>query len=290
VLRKYLGGRVPALLVVFWVAAGQLPVVLLWTASDRGGPITARYLAVAGASVGLNVLANTAYVVALARSPISLTVPLLSLIPAVTVGFAWPLLGERPSVLQLTGIALVVLGALLLGSERAVGEHAGGNPLAVWWRTLRKQPGAGLMLIVVVCWALTLPLDKLGVELVGAARHGVALSGGVALGTVVLLGLQRLLPATSALAPARVANAAGDHRRTASLLAASMVLAAAGLVFQLLAIRVVLVGVVEAVKRAIGNVVALGFGATVFAETIGWRKGIALALLVGGVLLVLLPS
>jgi len=68
-----------------------------------------------------------------------------------------------------------------------------------------------------------------------------------------------------------------------------MMIAAIGLVLQLLAIEVVLVGVVEAVKRAIGNLVALAFGATVFGERVGWQKAAAMALLVGGVLLVLLP-
>src|SRR5688572_31530580 len=91
-----LAAGLPPLAVVFWVALGQLPVVWLWDAAGGGGPITARYLWVAAGTVGLNILANAAFVSALARSPISLTVPLLSLIPAMTAAFAWPLLGERP--------------------------------------------------------------------------------------------------------------------------------------------------------------------------------------------------
>jgi drug/metabolite transporter (DMT)-like permease len=289
VLRKALGSRVSALAVVFWVALGQLPVVLLWAGDSGGGPITLRYLGIAGASVGLNVLANTAFVVALARSPISVTVPLLSLIPAVTVGFAWPMLGERPALLQLVGIALVVLGALLLGSERAVAPGHTGNALALWWRSLRQQSGALLMLVVVVCWALTLPLDKLGIELVGPARHGVALSGGVALGTLLLLVAQQVQRRRGVVVATTPAAPPARDRATLPLMLGAMAVAAAGLVLQLLAIQAVLVGVVEAVKRAIGNVGALGMGALAFGEPIGWRKGVALALLVGGVMLVLLP-
>src|SRR5262249_30802465 len=154
---------------------------------------------------------------------------------------------------------LVVLGALLLGSERAVGESARGNPLAAWWRSLRSQRGAMMMLVVVVCWALTLPLDKLGVEMVGAARHGVALSGGVAAGTLLLIVLRALRGRAPSASPAPASDAAPGPG-TVPLLVGSMVIAAIGLVFQLLAIQVVLVGVVEAVKRAIGNLVALAFG------------------------------
>jgi multidrug transporter EmrE-like cation transporter len=48
------------------------------------------------------------------------------------------------------------------------------------------------------------------------------------------------------------------------------------------------VGVVEAVKRAIGNVMALLLGGLVFRERVGWRHAGALALLIAGVLLILL--
>src|SRR5205823_5664624 len=105
---KALGARLSPLAVVFWVAFGQLPVVLLWSVSSPGGALTLHYLAVAFASVALNVLANTAFVTALMRGALSLTVPLLSLIPAVTVAFAWVLLGERPGASQLLGILLVI--------------------------------------------------------------------------------------------------------------------------------------------------------------------------------------
>ena len=272
VLRKLLAGALPPLAVVFWVALGQLPVVWLWDAAGGGGPVTGRYLLVAAGTVGLNILANAAFVAALARSPISLTVPLLSLIPAMTAAFAWPVLGERPAPLQIAGIALVVAGAVLLG-----GAGAESGSLGAWWRALRREPGTPLMLVTAVCWALALPLDKMGVGLVGPARHGTWLVGGVVAGTLVLLllvhGRRGLGGLTWKMAP---------------VLAASIAAAGIALVLQLLVIQIVLVGVVEAVKRAIGNFAALFVGAAFFREGMGWTKAIALVAMAAGVVLILL--
>jgi drug/metabolite transporter (DMT)-like permease len=270
--RKLLAPHMSPLQAVFWVAAGQAPVVAVWAANAPGEALTARYALVAGGSVVLNVVANTAFVAALARAPFSLTVPLLSLIPVMTAGFAMPLLGERLTAAQGLGVLAVVAGAVLLG-----GASAQEGTLAAWWRAARSEPGTALMLLVAVCWALALPLDKMGVQMVGAPRHGVVLCLGVALGTLaIMLGVHR----HGAL---RVKRAAWG------VLAAAIAVAAAGLVLQLLAIRVAPVGIVEAVKRAVGNLSALLLGAAMFREGLGWRKAVALLAMIGGVMLILLP-
>ena len=274
VLRKLLAPHLSPPAVVFYLALGQVPVLALWAAASAEvpGPLSAKYLLVASGSIVLNIVANAAYVAALLRSPLSVSVPLLSLTPAFVAAFARPLLGEWPRPLQLFGIALVVLGALLLG-----GAAAEGGSLAAWWRALRREPGARLMLLVSVAWGLTLPLDKMGVELVGPSRHALVLCGGIAAGTLLLL-----------LARRRVGELAiGGRGRLLSLLAVSILVSAVALVLQLLVIRVALVGVVEAVKRAVGNVMALLLGGAFFGESVGWKKVVALLLLVAGVLLIL---
>lgn len=273
VLRKLLAPLLSPLQVVFWVALGQVPVLAAWAASAGLQRVSRRYVLVAGGSVLLNVVANVAFVKALARSPLSLTVPLLSLIPAMTAAFAVPLLGERPEPHQVAGILLVVAGALLLG-----GAMAGGLSLVAWWRALVREPGTLLMLTVAICWSLALPFDKMGVAEVGAGQHGLVLVAGVAAATLVLL-LRR-----------------GERRelrlgwRVVPLLGAAIAVAIFALIAQLLAIQVVYVGVVEAVKRVVGNVGALLVGAALFRESIGWRKTLALAAMAAGVLLILLPA
>jgi multidrug transporter EmrE-like cation transporter len=75
--------------------------------------------------------------------------------------------------------------------------------------------------------------------------------------------------------------------RTLPVLVAAIAVAAAALALQLVVISVALVGIVEAVKRAVGNLMALIVGTLVFGERIGWLKVGALGLLVAGVLLIL---
>jgi drug/metabolite transporter (DMT)-like permease len=273
VLRKLLAPHLSPLAVVFYLALGQVPVLALWGAASASGPITGRYTLVALGSITLNIVANSAYVAALLRSPLSVSVPLLSLTPAFVATFARPLLGEWPKPVQLAGIALVVVGALVLG-----GAAAEGGSLAAWWRALRREPGARLMLLVAVCWGMTLPLDKLGVEAVGPARHALVLCAGIAAGTLLVMAVR-----------GRAGElAAGMRGRVLPLLAVAVAVSAVALVLQLLVIRVALVGVVEAVKRAVGNVMALLIGGVFFGEAVGWKKVSALLLLVAGVLLILL--
>jgi len=272
VLRKLLARDLSPFAVVFFLSVGQVPVILLWGAGSTTGPLTPRYLLVAAGAVTLNIVANAAFVAALARSPLSMTVPLLSLTPAFVAAFGRPLLGEWPHPLQLAGIALVVLGALLLGAASAEVGAAGG-----WWRALAREPGARLMILVAVCWGLSLPLDKIGVGAVGPARHALVLCGGIAAGTLALMLVRGEAGGL----------AAGLRGRTLPVLVAATAVAALALALQLVVIRVALVGVVEAVKRAVGNLMALLVGTLVFGERIGWMKVAALALLVAGVLLIL---
>jgi drug/metabolite transporter (DMT)-like permease len=283
VLRKLLAPHLSPLAVVFFLALGQVPVLAAWGAGQPAGAATGRYVLVAASSIALNVLANVAFVSALARSRLSLVVPLLSLTPAFVAAFARPLLGETPRPGQLLGIAVVVVGALLLG-----GAAAERDSLAAWWRALRGEAGTVLMLVVAVCWGLTLPLDKLGVGAVGPARHALVLSAGVALATLLLMlamGLRR----GDLAAVWRGGGEAGQARwGLLPTLALGVLVSALALALQLLAIRAVLVGIVEAVKRAIGNLMSLLLGLVLFGERVGWRHVGALMALVAGVALILL--
>jgi drug/metabolite transporter (DMT)-like permease len=258
-------------------------VLAVWSVGQPAGRFTVSYAGVAAASVGLNVVANVAFVAALARSRLSLAVPLLSLTPAFVALFARPLLDETPRPLQQLGIAVVVLGALLLG-----GAAAEQDSIPAWWRALRGEPAAALMLLVAVCWGLTLPLDKLGVAAVGPSRHALVLSAGVAAGTLLLL-VGQGLRAGGLVAAWRGGWASSAGRWPFGvILGLGILVSAAALALQLLAIRVALVGVVEAVKRAVGNVMSLLLGAVIFRERIVWRHAGAMVLLIAGVALILL--
>ncbi len=67
----------------------------------------------------------------------------------------------------------------------------------------------------------------------------------------------------------------------------TMVWVTVALAFQLLAIRVVLVSLVEAFKRAVESFVAVLLGRAVFHEKVGLREWISVAVMVAGVFLTL---
>ena len=62
--------------------------------------------------------------ITLPRLPAALTSVLLTFQPVLSVLFAWAILGESPSALQLGGVALILCGLLIVsaGQRRKVGR------------------------------------------------------------------------------------------------------------------------------------------------------------------------
>jgi drug/metabolite transporter (DMT)-like permease len=105
--------------------------------------------------------------------------------------------------------------------------------------------------------------------------HATAMTLGVGLGALGTLAWQgRLSVLRSARAEAKV-------------LLVAMVCITVALTFQLLAIRIVLVSLVEAFKRATGSFMAVVLGRAVFREKVGWREWLSVAVMVAGVFLIL---
>ena len=102
---------------VFLLATASVP--LFGAAVLFGDPVAvqAAYWLPALGSVTLNVVANLTFLEAVRMSPLSVTVPLLSLTPVFTAVLGFAVLGERPAPLALLGIALVVIGAFWLNIE-----------------------------------------------------------------------------------------------------------------------------------------------------------------------------
>ena len=106
------------------------------------------------AMVPLELLALVLYVKALQASPLSLSLPFLSLTPVFLVGTSAIMLGEVPSVLGSVGIALVVLGALLLHARQW--RESVWQPLRLIW----QEPGSRYMIAVAFLYSLTSNLGK----------------------------------------------------------------------------------------------------------------------------------
>ena len=215
-------------------------------------------------------VANLAYFRALQLSPLSVTLPLLSLTPAFTALLAAPLLGERLTPAAALGVVLVVAGALGLHLGRA-----GGRGARALLAGLAHERGSLLMALVALCWSVTLLLDKVALRHAAPVLHALVLHAGVAAAAVALLAGRRELPS--------LAGAQG----LLPLLGASVLCGAVTITVQLAAIRGMEVALVETIKRGVGAALALTWGRAFFAEPLTAAKLGGVGLMIAGVALLL---
>jgi len=265
-IRKLLAGRIDALALVFFISLGAVPLLAALLALHGLEAPSAGYVLPGLGALTLNFLASLGFVQSVKLSPLSRTIPLLSLTPVFTALTAVPLLGELPDPTQAAGILLVVVGAMALNSGGSFGGAV---------RGLLREKGALIMVAVALMWAVSGPLDKLAIAHASVYFHATLMAFGVGMGALAVLTWQGRL---SSLRSAR-----GE----AKVLLMAMVCITVALTFQLLAIRVVLVSLVEAFKRAVGSFMAVVLGRLFFRETVGLREWISVAVMVGGVFLIL---
>ena len=277
-LRKVIDA--PPLQIVFVFIALQIPVLAIsaWVAGDFAGAtaISTGYWIPGLADVAAGIGANVLYLLALRRSPFSLMVPLLALIPGVTLILSGLLLGEWPTARQATGIVIVVAGLFTLYS--AAGASGPGGvfaPLIAAAHNLRREPGARLMAGVVILWSTTPSLDKLCVARSSVSLHGLiqvsVISGVLALWIAARSGLGAFDVAARARKP---------------LLAAG-ILGGVGYVLQLAAYQLMLVAAVELIRRVSGILGALMVGRLALNEPLSPAKIAGVVIIVAGLPLVL---
>jgi len=269
--RKGLAERFPLVPLVFLLSLMQMPFFGVWLAIDGIPTLGGDYAWAAATSVTLNILANLLFIRSVALSPLSVTVPLLSLTPVFSALIALVVVAEHPTLRQWSGILIVVGGALMLNA-RTDDLRA---PRALL-TSLARERGAIYMAAVALLWSITSVADKVGAQNASPAFHALVQVGGMALG----LGAWRVM--RGQLGQTRSA------REHPALLAGAVVAATLALGLQLLAFAYVLVSVVEATKRAVGMFAALAIGRFAFGETLGTVKVIAVIAMTAGTALILL--
>ncbi|MFA5353114.1 MAG: DMT family transporter [Thermodesulfovibrionales bacterium] len=109
-------------------------------------------------SLPLEVAATILYVKALKSSPLSLTLPFLSLTPVFLILISYLLLGEEVSLSGAVGVAGIACGGYILNiSDIRKGVWA---PFAA----IRRERGAVYMIIVSFIYAFTSSLGKMAIE------------------------------------------------------------------------------------------------------------------------------
>lgn len=269
-LAERTGAAVP---LVVGLMLAQAPVFVGWILIEgEGFGDPAGYAAPGGAALALNVIANVAFVRAVQLSPLSVTVPLLSLTPVFTALLAIPLLGEWPSALEWVGVGVVVFGALALHASRDA------RALGQLWRAFLSEKGSGLMAVVALAWSLTGPLDKRALEHATVPAHALVQTGGVGLVLLVYLAARGRL------------GQLGRLKGSLLPIGGAAALALGAIVLQLQAFQLLFVALVETLKRAVGMTVSVLFGRLLFDESITVPKVVAVVLMAIGAALITVPA
>ena len=261
VVRKAVAGKASPTALAVFLLLGQVPFLGAWAAYDQTWVTDVRYWPPAVASMTMNALANVLFMRSVQLSPLSRTVPFLSLTPVFSAVAAIPLLGEVPGLMHWAGILLVVLGALVLNSD--LGES--------WWKSVTHEKGAPYMIAVAVLWALSTALDKRALPHAAPASHAFVLSAGSA----TILG-------TWILARGKPGELRQVLEAPKSLLLGLVAFAVAALALQMVALQWLWVAVLETLKRAFGVFGSVVFGRLFFGEPVTGRKVAAVVLMVAG--------
>ncbi len=109
-------------------------------------------------AVPLDIIALLLYMKAIKVSPLSLTLPFLSLTPVFLIGTSYIILGERPDRSGFIGIVLVVIGAYLLN------VHTISKGLFEPFKAIAKEQGSVLMIIVAFVFSIGACIGKIAVQ------------------------------------------------------------------------------------------------------------------------------
>ena len=261
--RKLLARSLDSEALVIRLCLGMVPLAAAAVLLEGAALPSMDYLLPGLITLALGIVANLLFMHSLRVSPLSLTIPFLSLVPAFSVLGAFLLLGEKPSLPALFGIGLVAISALLIN---------GGQGVSLW-RALLNERGSVMMCGVALLWAMTSVLDKKCLTHSSIAQHVTLQNLGIG-GTLLL---RRRL---SGKPMARLD--AGSFRG----LLLAIVCGLGALSLQLAAIQLTQVSLMETLKRVVGLLMALMLGRILFGETLRTHTLWAAAGMVLGVILV----
>lgn len=238
------------------IAAISLLPILAFVGIPTLGPNFWMALAIGGS---LNVVAYTLYVKAIRLADLSLMSPLSTLTPLFLLVTSPLIVQEVPTISDAVGVFLIVIGSYVLNLNASADGFLG--PL----RSIFRNKGTRMMVVVAFIWSITSTFDKVGVLNSSPIFWAIVLFGFIALGILPLIVLKSKNPIQGIRSHWRLLTLAG--------LANGI-----GVGCQMVAVGMVAVTQVIAVKR-MSALVSVGFGYFVFGE-----KGIRERLLGAGIM------
>lgn len=145
--------------VVAWIRlVFSLPVLFLSLLFIEFPPLDPVFWAATLSALPLEVTAIILYTRALKVSPMSLTIPFLSLTPVFLIATSYAMLGETVSLRGASGISLIAAGSYTLNLHRV--RYSVLEP----FRAILKEEGSMLMIIVAFIFSITSSLGKMAIE------------------------------------------------------------------------------------------------------------------------------
>ncbi len=145
-------------LVAWLVLMVSLPVFYIALLRGPLPPVNRAFFRAIGPAIPMEVAATILYVKALKASPLSLTLPFLSLTPLFLTVMPFILFGETLSPFGLLGILLIAVGSYLLNLREARTGFL--EP----FRAIGREKGSLFMVLVAFIYSLTSSYGKMAVE------------------------------------------------------------------------------------------------------------------------------
>lgn len=132
-----------------------IPLVII-THSFR--PVNETFWVALIATSALNTITSVLFVKAIKNSPLSLTLPIVTLTPLFLLISSPFIVGEFPKPLGVIGIISTVIGSYILNLSKKV--YGPFEPIL----SIVKEEGSRLMLVVAIIWSITSNIDKIAVK------------------------------------------------------------------------------------------------------------------------------
>jgi drug/metabolite transporter (DMT)-like permease len=269
--RKAVPAETSTALVLFYFIGLQLPLWAGWLWASGETRLTADYWLPGIIDVVLGLGANFTFIAAVRRSPLSLMIPMLALVPVLTTVAGAAMLTEIPSLMQVGGIVLIFVGLLALYAPAGQGAR-----VTAALRAMKSEPGMPLMLATIAGWSLTPVFDKMCVAASSVPMHATIQVGAITalVGAWIVLrgGVMALKPNPGSAKP----------------LVGAAVAAALAYGLQLAAYQMAMVALVEGLKRVTGLLAAVAVGRIMFHEPLTRAKLVGVGVLAVGVPMILL--
>ena len=219
----------------------------------------------------LSLLAIFCFLKAIKIGEISMSIPLLSYSPLLSLLFSNYFLGENLEAQQYFGVATIFFGSFTLYSKSLKVQDLLLSPV-----TLMKNKGAQLIICVTIIWSIIPVLDKKSLTYTDIYLHGFLQS----LLIVFLLLIFIKTPITKKIIKLK-------KKKEIFLFLLLIIFSFLTTLLQFLALKINLVPILEVFKRAIGILLALYFGYFFFNEKINKQKIISIIVITLGLLFVI---